>query len=381
MTKKIKVSELAEFDAAEYLNSEEEVAAYLTTVLEENDPALLAAALGELLDGDVLAAGHQPPIASSADGLPGFAARLPGEPTALGWSDLDAQQVGPATVGGQQAVQQVGATTVGGQQAVQQREVPLRRHANMGLSAANDPLGTAGDANAIGNVEGARANGESLRPDMRSALATHGERVSLQAAPAFELVSGSFRSVLPALGQRSAERAAARSVFVPLEGASASNNAMSMYSSNAAAGAGSVAAADLPFPAGASSEVAHKVHYWVTRGAQSAELQLDAFGGSAVDVSISMRGNEAQVEFRSDQPEARRLLQDAMPQLRDMLRSEGLELSGGFVGGSAHQDSRRERDDPDARSGRSATVTAPGQADGGNRRAPPLRPHGLDVFV
>ena len=48
MTKKIKVSELPEFDAAEYLNSEEDVAAYLTTVLEENDPALLAAALGDI---------------------------------------------------------------------------------------------------------------------------------------------------------------------------------------------------------------------------------------------------------------------------------------------------------------------------------------------
>jgi probable addiction module antidote protein len=48
MAKKIKVSELPEFDAAEYLNSEEDVAAYLTTVLEENDPALLAAALGDI---------------------------------------------------------------------------------------------------------------------------------------------------------------------------------------------------------------------------------------------------------------------------------------------------------------------------------------------
>lgn len=48
MTKKIKVSELPEFDAAEYLNSEEDVAAYLTTVLEENDPALLAVALGDI---------------------------------------------------------------------------------------------------------------------------------------------------------------------------------------------------------------------------------------------------------------------------------------------------------------------------------------------
>ena len=48
MTKTIKVSELPEFDAAEYLNSEEDVAAYLTTILEENDPALLAAALGDI---------------------------------------------------------------------------------------------------------------------------------------------------------------------------------------------------------------------------------------------------------------------------------------------------------------------------------------------
>jgi DNA-binding phage protein len=48
MTKKIKVSELPVFDAAEFLNSEEDVAAYLTTVLEENDSALLAAAIGDI---------------------------------------------------------------------------------------------------------------------------------------------------------------------------------------------------------------------------------------------------------------------------------------------------------------------------------------------
>ncbi|WP_308389807.1 addiction module antidote protein [Acidithiobacillus sp. AMEEHan] len=48
MAKKIKVSELIEFDASEYLNGEEDIAAYLTAVLEENDPALLAAALGDI---------------------------------------------------------------------------------------------------------------------------------------------------------------------------------------------------------------------------------------------------------------------------------------------------------------------------------------------
>jgi len=48
MTKKIKVAELPEFDAAEYLNDGDDVAAYLTAVLEENDSALLAAALGDI---------------------------------------------------------------------------------------------------------------------------------------------------------------------------------------------------------------------------------------------------------------------------------------------------------------------------------------------
>lgn len=48
MTKKMKVNELQEFDAAEYLHSDEEVAAYLTTVLDENDAALLAAAIGDI---------------------------------------------------------------------------------------------------------------------------------------------------------------------------------------------------------------------------------------------------------------------------------------------------------------------------------------------
>lgn len=41
-------SELPEFGAAEYLDSEEAVVELLTAVLAENDPALRAAALGEI---------------------------------------------------------------------------------------------------------------------------------------------------------------------------------------------------------------------------------------------------------------------------------------------------------------------------------------------
>lgn len=48
MSKKIRIADLPDFDPAEYLNDEEEVAAYLTAILEDNDPALLAAALGDI---------------------------------------------------------------------------------------------------------------------------------------------------------------------------------------------------------------------------------------------------------------------------------------------------------------------------------------------
>ena len=48
MSKKMRISELPDFDPTEQLKDEHDMAAYLTAVLEENDPALLAAALGDI---------------------------------------------------------------------------------------------------------------------------------------------------------------------------------------------------------------------------------------------------------------------------------------------------------------------------------------------
>lgn len=48
MTQKIKIADLPNFDPAEYLKDEEDIAAYLTAILEENDAALLADALGDI---------------------------------------------------------------------------------------------------------------------------------------------------------------------------------------------------------------------------------------------------------------------------------------------------------------------------------------------
>lgn len=48
MTKKISIADLPDFDFSEHLDSDQAMAEYLTVILEENDPALLAAALGDI---------------------------------------------------------------------------------------------------------------------------------------------------------------------------------------------------------------------------------------------------------------------------------------------------------------------------------------------
>jgi probable addiction module antidote protein len=45
---RIKVADLPEFDSAKYLDSDAVIAAYLTDILEANDAALLASALGNI---------------------------------------------------------------------------------------------------------------------------------------------------------------------------------------------------------------------------------------------------------------------------------------------------------------------------------------------
>ncbi len=89
-----------------------------------------------------------------------------------------------------------------------------------------------------------------------------------------------------------------------------------------------------PNALGAEEQVAEQVAYWVNQKTQNAELTLQR-DGQPVEVSVSLSGNEAHVSFRSDQQQTRELLDQSMAQLSDLLRSEGLVLSGMSVGTSA----------------------------------------------
>ncbi len=48
MSKKIRIADVPDFDPAEQLRSEEDVAAYLSAIIEEDDAALLASTLGDI---------------------------------------------------------------------------------------------------------------------------------------------------------------------------------------------------------------------------------------------------------------------------------------------------------------------------------------------
>jgi flagellar hook-length control protein FliK len=80
--------------------------------------------------------------------------------------------------------------------------------------------------------------------------------------------------------------------------------------------------------------VAETVSYWASHGVQTAELTLDGFGVAPVEVSILLNGDQAQIDFRTDQAGVRQVLENAAAQLKDMLSSQGLQLAGVSVGSS-----------------------------------------------
>lgn len=105
--------------------------------------------------------------------------------------------------------------------------------------------------------------------------------------------------------------------------------------------------------------VADQVSYWISQGIQNAELTFDGADAQPVQVSISLSGNEAHVEFRTDQLETRDLLTGASSHLKDLLQSQGMVLSGLSVGSSgAGGTNARERRAP-SEERQNATRSAP----------------------
>lgn len=138
-----------------------------------------------------------------------------------------------------------------------------------------------------------------------------------------------------------------------------------------------------PAHAGREDQVSEQVSYWINQKTQNAELTLNR-DGQAVEVSVSLSGNEAHVTFRSDQPQTRELLDRSMAQLSELLRSEGLVLSGMSVGTSAGQRdgaADSERQGQPRQGARQAQVVAAAPVGTGSLLRGGSPDRAVDVFV
>ena len=127
--------------------------------------------------------------------------------------------------------------------------------------------------------------------------------------------------------------------------------------------------------------VAETVSYWATHGVQNAELKIDGAGGESIAVSISLRGDEAHIGFRTDQLETRQMLEGAVAHLKELLTSEGLVLSGVSVGASG-QDKAGAQDQRNQPGARQATLVSTETAPVENiPRASKAVTRALDLYV
>ncbi|GKT02014.1 hypothetical protein AVKW3434_21515 [Acidovorax sp. SUPP3434] len=144
-----------------------------------------------------------------------------------------------------------------------------------------------------------------------------------------------------------------------------------------------------PSQVGVEDQIAEQVAYWVHQKTQNAELTIDR-EGQPVEVMVSLSGNEAHVTFRSDQANTREWLDSSAAQLRDLLRSEGLELSGVTVGqsgsngaGASGSDGRRPASDRDGPARHAQVQAAAGMGSGAGLavKSPSGSARALDVFA
>jgi flagellar hook-length control protein FliK len=133
--------------------------------------------------------------------------------------------------------------------------------------------------------------------------------------------------------------------------------------------------------AAASTVVAETVSYWASQGVQNASLQLDGFGDQPVEVRISVNGDTAQVDFRTNQPELRQAIEGAASQLKDMLSSQGMQLAGMSIGTSGRGDAQGKGNRPPSEIKKVALVKSEATATTRSRSVNSAVGQSLDLFV
>jgi hypothetical protein len=281
---------------------------------------------------------------------------------------------------------------------------PVRPQLPRAASAVTPQVGVfesqlqSGPIDALDLQSGVAAAGAATATDVRPTTHTPGIRVASTANPNLSIESRDTRAAL----NMSQFQVTTEANLSPLAGAMGEGMVRALdRSGNKLAGsrsgagfdlamgaAGGVSArADAPYQIEAAAAavpdtaIAETVSYWVTHGVQSAELTLEGLGDEAVEVSISLLGDQALVDFRTDQPDIRRALEAANAQLRELLSNQGLQLAGMTIGSSGSRDAPNDGRQPRQQARLVASQAEPVVGGVLNRSANPSVGRSLDVFV
>ena len=303
-------------------------------------------------DGDLLASTTS--MAAGAKGKSVLALRA-GKPGALQAAAGDSSSAGTGTG----ALN--GAASAAGQSG------------NAASGAAADPSANGASSVADASASSAVSDAKDSK-DSKLALALDFMK-SVQATPSAELP-------LPTSGLSRPERSNGERISAASQNTDANTYALTAQGvSSSPTDNATAPGAATPAP---EVQVAEQVKYWMSNDVQNAELKLDGLGKDPVQVSISMTGNEAHIAFRTDEAQARGVLEGAAAQLKDMLGREGVVLAGVSVGNSGSQsDSSAGTGDRRPRQGvRQAFVAAPiGSVASTGSRAAVSSGRALDLFV
>jgi flagellar hook-length control protein FliK len=140
-------------------------------------------------------------------------------------------------------------------------------------------------------------------------------------------------------------------------------------------------------PSGTETEEANAqdLRTWTPGSLRQASLRVGQDGEEAIDIELSLRGQEVNIDFRTDNAEARSSLQASAGQtLSELLQRSGMQLGGLSVGGQAVPDrqSPGQEATPSRRPDQARAVSGGGEAAAALPRLP--RSDGkssLDLFV
>ena len=87
--------------------------------------------------------------------------------------------------------------------------------------------------------------------------------------------------------------------------------------------------------------------YWISQGLQNVELKVGGLGKTGLEITVAVKGDEALIDFRTNESDVRQLLTGSSAVLTDSLANEGLVLVDVSIGASGHEksgQSSKERD-------------------------------------